>query len=228
MKTFHKYSCHHSENDSYLQYVLGYTMRWNEILEDANVANLSFDQLWTGIEYECSDILQVMKSTKKALYRGQWNNEEPYFKKAIRSGREPLNTPSEIHHAIENWMAQHGFAARRSNSLFTSSNRAFATNYGHPYMILPKNGFSFSWFENSQDLYVSINEFLDHDGGENFTQEDIQTFLRNIDEFMERADPHHDDLPSALAKGNEVMITGVEYYAIDAREYEADVWRMVG
>lgn len=195
-------------------------MRYHELFEDketnngsrTDMSNMSIEQLWMGLEYECSDALSLAKSTGKFFYRGTVDDMFLIYKGRIRDNRRPMNTPQEIQNRINDWLLDHGFKALRTNSLFVTTDWNQAGSYGTPFIIFPKNGFSYTWFQNSKDLYHTMNEISP-------TEHELIQHLdddRNLDAFMQRVGPRNDNIQEAIRNGVEIMISGVDYYAISS------------
>ena len=128
----------------------------------------TYDTLVNKIKTECSDVLSVLKSTNKVLYRGIKGKGEAFVGRP-RTDREPRDS-SKINQVYYNaWLKRKGIEARRDNSLFVTSHRAFAWSFAegnraNVYVIFPKNGFKYSWSTRHDDIVIDaadiINEVL--------------------------------------------------------------------
>ena len=128
----------------------------------------TYAALVNKIKTECSDIISVLKGTNKVLYRGIKGKGDA-FVGSPRTNREPRDS-SKINQIYYNaWLTRKGIAARRDNSLFVTSHRAFAWrfadgNTNNMYVIFPKNGFKYSWSTRHDDIVIDaadiINEVL--------------------------------------------------------------------
>jgi hypothetical protein len=97
-------------------------------------------RMFAILDRECSDFLPVMKVTGKMLYRGL-RTDVSVFEGRSREDRAPKDSRTEISNRLDQALRNHGFQALRSNSIFTTTSRDFASNYGsHIYCIFPKNG----------------------------------------------------------------------------------------
>lgn len=175
-----------------------------------------FEECWEAIEKECSDIVSFYREHKKVFYRGT-RRGELFFKGVPREDRKPLDTPQVVHDALEGWLKEHGFAARRSNSLFITSDVSVTHHYGQPFVIFPKNGFQYTWFEKSRDLFDELNLFMKTElrQMDNIKNDHVAVkFPPHVNEFMERVQPRNDSLVTPLMRQLEVMITGTEYCAV--------------
>jgi len=119
----------------------------------------STDRILSAIQTECSDFLEVARSEHELLYRGI-RSDASAFQGRSRDERKPKDSNKEVSTLFDELLQQLGFQALRKNSIFTSSNRGFASTYGwNVYMIFPKNGFSFT-STNTKDLILDSMSML--------------------------------------------------------------------
>lgn len=183
----------------------------NELHRQAYSDDTSFEEIWAKISVECSDAIAAMKEARTVLYRGR-NGMEPILYSSIPTEREPRDIPVKIHNIIEKWMIDNGYAARRSNSLFVVGAKIQASYYGEPYIIFPTNGFKFTWFKNTHDLYGYLKDRVYKGRGKLLWL--AGPFEKKVDDIMRQTVPSTENLASALASNNEIMITGCHYYAL--------------
>lgn len=134
------------------------------------------------ISRECSDFLNVIKHTHMFLYRGI-RNDESVFEGRSRDDRATKDSKSEISDEFDKIMAAHGVTALRHNSIFTTTNSARASGYGHNvYMIFPKNGFHFLSTTSADLILDSWHQLADHDAVNKFVQQ-LKSWIRdnNVD-----------------------------------------------
>lgn len=169
------------------------------------------------VERNCSDIIAVIQSCDTFLWRGVVNPPKPFYKTQPRTNRAPLNTPQVIHQAVDNWMVEHGYEARRSNSVFVSSSITVADNYGQSFFIFPANGFKYTWFEASHDLYdeIPMNIYDLHSN---------PAFVKNfmpgqVDKWLKGMGPRKDNIKEAIIGKKELMISDADVYLISRRDY---------
>lgn len=110
------------------------------------------------IQKDCSEYAQAVIATGKVLYRGSGNTSMPAYVARSRSNRSPDNTPLSIQKGFDKLLSSQGFTALRGNSIFTTSRQLQAARYGEPYIIFPKNGFSFTWSPKVPDFYHELIE----------------------------------------------------------------------
>lgn len=202
-------------------------MRWSQIIEDAQAINSTVEELWPTIERECSEALAAMRYFPGDLmYRGINGSRPSIFHDTIRTDREPRDIPMALHQVIDQWMADHGFQARRSNSLFVSSDRMEASMYGTVYLVFPKNGFNFTWFYKTSDLYRYLKNIVFKGKGK-ILWDKPEVFSQKIDGIMEKIGPMKTDLTRALGMGHEIMISDTSYYAFNLKVYGGAIYDKV-
>lgn len=214
-------------------------MRYRELLEFQNN-----EEALTAIFDECSEATALFRQTKKLFLRGTSSHRgETIFKGTIRTGREPRDSGKRAHQAIDTWMEENGFAARRSNSLFVTSLMGQASQYGTPYVIFPQNGFKYTWYENVDDLWFAISnlqyamveaskkaETWARDTNQDL---DVEAYCdkwlkEHIDGFMQKMNPSTENIATAMRKNHEIQITGVEYYAVNYKKLGPTIRRLLG
>lgn len=111
-------------------------------------------KMFAILDSECSEFLKVVKETQKFLHRGLRNTESVFEGRSIED-RRPKDSRNEVSERFDQALKNAGFSALRSNSIFTTTSRSFASEYGHTlYLIFPKNGFHFL-YTNTKDLVLS-------------------------------------------------------------------------
>lgn len=137
------------------------------------------------LDRECSDFLPVMKVTGKMLYRGL-RTDVSVFEGRSREDREPKDSRTEISNRLDQALRNHGFQALRSNSIFTTTSRDFASSYGrHMYCIFPKNGFHVLT-TNVRDLILnSYDSLVGADWQDNFRNSLRNWLMDNVPEWRD-------------------------------------------
>ena len=107
----------------------------------------SFGPLVQTIQTECSQALKAFKSTGKILLRGvkKGKSNAPAYVGRSWNERKTMNSEPEGQKVFDYALQKMGISALRSNSIFTTSDSNQAGGYGNLYIIIPKNGFQFSW-----------------------------------------------------------------------------------
>jgi len=119
----------------------------------------SFSNYAKIIQKDCSEYIQAVAAAKKVLFRGidpGWNRPLAAYVGRSHKKRETKDTGSEIQTGVDKILASKGFTALRHNSIFTSSDLNTASGYGIPFIIFPKNGFSFTWSPKIADFYQEM------------------------------------------------------------------------
>lgn len=163
---------------------------------------------------DCSESIAAMKQTNKILYRGIANPMNRAvlntFIGRSRDKRETLDTPNEIQKIFDDVLRANNFIALRSNSIFCTSMRDFATGYGLVYLIFPINGFKYTYSPYIEDF----TEFL----ADIHTGAQFKKFLNKRPNFISESFKQT-DFETGLRSENEIMIHG-QYYAFNASKYD--------
>jgi len=182
-------------------------MRW------ANITEVIFEEEWSKIEKECSNALQVMKSTDKFLYRGIKHIAKPIERLHSPSNRKSTGTPVWIRNKIDIFLKEKGFVALRSNSVYATTSYEMAYLYSDdmlsPYIIIPTNSVAITWSPIIDDLFHWVKEVW---------RSHVSKQETKLNEIMNKADYQSNNLLEAFNSGNEIMING--YYWIIDSKYE--------
>jgi len=192
-------------------------MRYQELLEYNN-RSIVVDKFITTIKKNCSEIIDIYKETNKVLYRGSRKYPSDCFKGTIRQDRRPMSTYIDIQEMINEYLSKQGFSTNRSNCLFCSSTWSQAMIYGRVFIIFPKNGFHFL-YSDKDDLFSGMCDYICS------KLHMSETYARAMkpDEYKQAAMEYIQqrkfsdiDLATGIRSGDEIMISGTEYYAIAA------------
>ena len=150
------------------------------------------NQMLDVLRTECSEFIEHMVSTNKLLYRGLRESADQ-FEGRSRDDRTTKDSDIKISEAFDALLRQLGFEALRSNSIYTTTNRDFASGYGrHLYIIFPKNGYKFM-HTNKRDLILdSWADLMDMDA--------VAEFMTKLAEWGEKNSPgwEHSSLAYAI------------------------------
>lgn len=155
------------------------------------------------IKTQASDVLRICKSEGQWLFRGQFFSDPPsIFHAQSPVNRKPKDSHIEAQKKFDNFLTELGVIAQRHNSVFATSNSKIAMDYAHNnsrylFVILPKNGFKFSWSENMDDIILY--------------EKDIPNTL---EEFQKKYAMQTQNFVGALNSGHEVLIQG-SFYAVN-------------
>lgn len=107
------------------------------------------------ISERCSDILQIYKQTQGFLYHGSHQLLALAYQGESRENRQAKDSDLIVSTAFNECLARLGFAARRDNSIFATSDhlRAFG-DYGPLYVVLPWNKQFHYTYTRQQDLVL--------------------------------------------------------------------------
>ena len=140
----------------------------------------SFGPLVQTIQKECSQALKAFKSTGKILFRGLKKNKTntPAYVGRSWNERKTMNSTEEGQRIFDYALQKMGISALRSNSIFTTSDSNQAEGYGNLYIIIPKNGFQFSWAIQEPDMVIDDVSSL-------YKEAAVDIIIDNIDKLVE-------------------------------------------
>jgi hypothetical protein len=183
-------------------------MRFHEIVkEDSHTEYFEkckiFWSFWKRARKECSDFIRM----RGLLYRGFRSEHPPIFK---GQSVERMPEKGERRDEVDAWLSSHGFTALRGNSVFAANTPEQAKVYATHgmYTILPCNGFQYTWYRDSHDLYQK--NFNDTLGRKDLSMEELMT----------SAQPMHDDLQAMMKtpRLHEMHFIG-SYWAFDYYQF---------
>lgn len=120
-----------------------------------------FNRFWDKIiEPNCSDILSEYRYANKICFRGE-NGMQLIYRAASRNNRNPRDSNAFLAGVLNNCLANLGFEAIRSNSVFAISDRIAASEYGEVYMFFPVNGYKFTYINRSDLIIDTIADVMD-------------------------------------------------------------------
>ena len=128
--------------------------RIDELNKIAEIFPLPIKQLFKHIEKNCSRYLKDVRKSKSFLYRGA--NGPPAYVAKSWDDRKPKDSKKGAQQLFDRLLAQQGFVALRSNSIFTTSDFSRASGYGgRPYVIFPIDNQSHFTYTNQADLTLN-------------------------------------------------------------------------
>jgi hypothetical protein len=141
----------------------------------------SFGPLVQTIQKECSQALKAFKSTGKILFRGlkKSKTNTPAYVGRSWNERKTMNSEPEGQKVFDYALQKMGISALRSNSIFTTSDSNQASGYGNLYIIIPKNGFQFSWSVGDPDMVIDDTRVL-------YKSEVLDKIMDNIDALVDK------------------------------------------
>lgn len=143
----------------------------------------SFERYMAAIVRHCPTIVNTCKSTNKLLYRGTKESAPAFYGKPFNE-RYAKDSSSIMHDAWNYAMDQAGVVARRDNSIFTTTNKSLADNFGHQvYIVFFRDPLNFTWSDTDKDLVLSsemMNRMVDPE-----TVKEIMSFVWQDDVLKE-------------------------------------------
>ncbi|CAB4123192.1 hypothetical protein UFOVP29_351 [uncultured Caudovirales phage] len=104
------------------------------------------DKVWRMLKTQCSEFLEVLKSPPGLmLLRGIRGENSAVFQGRGWANRRSKDSTPRVSMVFNYCLEKLGFAARRDNSTFVTTNKNLAKEFGQIYLIFPKNGFKFTY-----------------------------------------------------------------------------------
>lgn len=177
---------------------------------------------------ECRPFLVEKRIAGNLLFRGINATSPILYDKPIRSDRKPKHTPSIISDKVDDYFEQQFGIRFRSNSIFCTANISTASVYGKVYAVYPVGEFKYLWSDKVEDLFLELESILnrhelriaklrDPEWVDQHSQE-IEEKLKNFKVAIAKLDYKNNELKRALHSGNEIMITGNTYHAINIKD----------
>ena len=126
--------------------------------QDRDLSQLGMMTLvWNQIRASCSQSLAAIRATRRPLWRGA-SGPAAYWGQPWQR-RRPDDTSRDQQDLIDQFLEQAGFAARRGNSIFATSNFSQASGYGQDiFYIFPVDGAAITWNRRVRDFYSDVVE----------------------------------------------------------------------
>jgi hypothetical protein len=125
-------------------------------------ASADIDDIWERIlTKRCTNIIDIYHDAEgDFLYRGMKTNV-PWFRAASHQDRRPKDSNAQIAEVFDQLLAANGMRALRKNSIFATSNRDAASEFGLIYIIFPVDGFEYT-YTNQEDIVLETwNQIID-------------------------------------------------------------------
>jgi hypothetical protein len=87
-----------------------------------------------------------------------WIENEIAYEIEVRKDRQPLHSSGPLHNKLNKWLQNETGIKFRSESVFVTKSEKLASQYGKPYVFVPKGEFSYCWSPYISDAYVLFNE----------------------------------------------------------------------
>lgn len=134
--------------------------KWNETLRfphynDPEVNREVFGEVASFIKTHCAPWLAA--SGGHVVYRGITPNGATFVCRAPRETRNPRDSSLADHRFMNEMIKSQGLTANRSNSLFVTSSRAQAREYGTTYAVFPIGEFEFTWSPIAEDAIEIVD-----------------------------------------------------------------------
>lgn len=205
-------------------------MKIYELFEDAYLAHEAStsdpNEIANILKKQCSTFVSAYRTAHKPIFRGirELKGKSVHFAQAdIRPDRRPIFMPEKQHTLINDAMMELGLKAHRGNSIFCTTSRITAEDWGDIYTIFPVDGWTGTVFQKVKFGYVfdeihdkSDSILLKHKVNVSF---DYQKAVSEMAEVLSDLKPYsfssQKDLVTVINESyDDILITGKKYYAL--------------
>lgn len=117
----------------------------------------SFEKYMAAIVRHCPTIVNACKSTNKLLYRGTKESSPAFYGKPFDT-RQAKDSSKIVHDAWNYAMDQAGIVAKRDNSIFTTTSRSLADNFGNQvYIVFFRDPLHYTWSDKEEFRDLVLN-----------------------------------------------------------------------
>ena len=197
-------------------------MRLNEYLDDITFKSF----------VKNNDIFELYQSNPRYryIYRGVDKNIKTYQIFTRRKNRIPRDMDDNYHDLFNvKFQQKFGWKAR-SEGIFTTSNFKNAEGYGHVYIFIPENNYSFIWSNRIIDLWTEFSSYnrlygsyLSKRETEILNMNDINS--KEVKEIIDRLLKTYTDtnIKNAIISGHEIMFNCNAYMLINLKYFEQEI-----
>lgn len=197
-------------------------MRLNEYLDDITFKSF----------VKNNDIFELYQNNPRYryIYRGVDKNIKTYQIFTRRKNRTPRDMDDGYHNLFNvKFQQKFGWKAR-SEGIFTTSNFKNAEGYGHVYIFIPENNYSFIWSNKIIDLWTefsiykrSYGSYLSSKETEILIMKDMNS--KEVKEIIDRMLKTYTDtnIKNAILSGHEIMFNCNTYMLINLKHFEQEI-----
>lgn len=181
------------------------------------------------IDEKCKPFLSQINSHNDLLYRGMNKSINGYTIIQTPKNRQPVDTPLEIHKALDEWFLKKFGHRYRSNAAFVTPRFTEAKSYGNPYAFFPIGDFDFVWSNKFGDLYAEIQHIVKQKLGasvQNAVKEDPEETKEIVLQLVKNGDYTDKNLVDAIRAKNEIMVDCDKYILVDPRVYDTQLFEL--
>lgn len=121
----------------------------------------SLEKFMAGVVKNCPTILATCKKTDRLLYRGTRESAAAFYGRPYEE-RSSKDSQGDLSKAFNDALKSKGVIARRDNSVFTTTSRNMASNFGHTiYLIFPRDPMHYTWSDKEKDLVLNAEHMYE-------------------------------------------------------------------
>lgn len=196
---------------------------------------------------KCGPYIRLLKhlaaqGIKRPLIRGTVDNYPELTRIQVKPRTQTMNMSKLDTEIANEWFKEKFGIAARTETVFTTTNRGMASNYGYVRYIFPIGKFSTIHSEKYKDLYFAlkpanvINELKKEKydfatiyskiGGTDepkpeevvdvIIKEDEETYRKVVKQLLDKGDYRKNDYANAFKSGHEIMLRCNAYFIVNS------------
>ena len=199
------------------------------------ITNTTSDPQWvvSTIESRCKHWFSEGGGAQvgSILYRGVTRDLGDATITKVRTDRNPMNTSPAMTEVWNEAITKSGHVANRTNSMFTSGNKALARGYATDsdtlYVVFPLGIFKYTWSIGLTDWFISLSQLFtwaERDEIEKFANDPSNPRPKSLDtKLIPSLRGDDNSMDAAIMSGNEVMIHSREVLMVRESFYDSQV-----
>lgn len=217
----------------------------------------SYEQLAKIIKKNCGIMLKAYQKSGKVLYRGMKTGEAVQNSKidipamsviatGIRKDRRPVEMDNDVHELLHDAFMSVGLTVTRKNAIFTSANKAVASDWGKTFVVFVKDGWQGLYFENAKTtysfydlrnvgdhVYMNVSQIKRGNWDDSEKKDMIKTEMETLQDSVSNLGPvEFKDVKnlSYVLENNfyEVLIAGDSYIAVSVPVFKEHLAPLLG
>jgi hypothetical protein len=155
------------------------------------------DHFIPKIQAECKPFLKDIKGAAGTLFRDDVKNRnKPIWKKVTRMNRRPLDTPMDLHNALDDWFLKKFGWRARSQALFCWPLKFISDFTSYKWLVFPAGNYRFLWSDRLDDLWADISGIYNTD---------MEIFIKDFESIYGNS-YHNDKIKQSMRWSGEIMI----------------------
>ncbi len=172
----------------------------------------------------CDPYIKLIKKNNckhKFLYKGT-NRSYDFDTRKTRKNRQPLNMPKKLHDYLDKLFKKKFGVRLRTETLFTTTDIEWSSQYGIPHIIIPIGKFDYYWNPKIDDLFEELPFYAT----ERKASKSIEKYKEDLQKIVDNYVKNKDFKKMMDKFEGEIMIDCKSYYIID-EDYKLNLKRFL-